>query len=357
VWSLRIAKGYEKVEIPHLAKKDLYERSGHWEKFKDDLYVIETREGKQFVVKPMNCPHHTQIFARKQWSYRDMPQRYANTTMVYRDEQSGELAGLSRVLSITQDDAHVFCRPDQVEAEMEAIWEIVETFYKKFDFKLEPRLSFWDPNHKEKYLGDSELWVKAQAEIQALAERKLGRKLTPALGEAAFYGPKLDFMATDSLGREWQVATIQLDMNLPNRFDLTFVNDSGHHEQVVMIHAAIMGSIERFMSILIEHYAGDFPAWLAPVQVVVLPISEKHVDYAAVVVDQLKAAAIRIELDDSNESLGKRIRQAEKQKVPYILVVGAKEEEQKTISVRSRSNPEQETQTIADFIARADLQR
>ncbi len=354
VWQLRQEKGYERVEIPHIAKKDLYEKSGHWEKFKDDLYVIETREGKQFVVKPMNCPHHTQIFARKLWSYRDMPQRYANTTMVYRDEQSGELAGLSRVLSITQDDAHVFCRADQVVEEMGAIWEIVEKFYKTFGFKLEPRLSFWDPAHKEKYLGDETLWVRAQGEIQDLAEKKLGHDISPTHGEAAFYGPKIDFMATDSLGREWQVATIQLDMNLPKRFELSFINAEGKAEEVVMIHAAIMGSIERFTSILIEHTAGEFPLWLAPLQVAVMPIGENFTKYAETVVTQLKQAGVRVLLDDANESLGKRIRQAEKQKTPFILVVGEKEEAAKNISVRTRANPDQKTQTVADFISQQE---
>lgn len=351
VWKLRQDKGYQRVEIPHIAKKDLYEKSGHWDKFKDDLFVIETREGKQFVVKPMNCPHHTQIFARKRWSYRDMPQRYANTTMVYRDEQSGELSGLSRVLSITQDDAHVFCRSDQVVKEMGAVWEIIEQFYGKFGFKLEPRLSFWDPEHKEKYLGDESLWVRAQGELQELAEKKTGRDIAPVHGEAAFYGPKIDFMATDSLGREWQVATIQLDMNLPKRFELNFINSDGKEEEPVMIHAAIMGSIERFTSILIEHTGGEFPVWLAPVQVVVLPISEKFDAYAETVTNALAAAGVRFELDNSSESLGKRIRLAETQKVPFILVVGAKEEEDKTVSVRSRTTPEQKTLTIEDFIS------
>jgi threonyl-tRNA synthetase len=356
VWQLRREKGYERVEIPHLAKKDLYEKSGHWEKFKEDLFVIETREGKQYVVKPMNCPHHTQIFARKRWSYRDMPQRYANTTMVYRDEQSGELSGLSRVLSITQDDAHVFCRPDQVVEEMGKVWDIIETFYGKFGFKLEPRLSFWDPNQKDKYLGDEMLWVRAQGELQDLAEKKMGRDLAPVHGEAAFYGPKIDFMAIDSLGREWQVATIQLDMNLPKRFELNYINAEGKEEEVVMIHAAIMGSIERFTSILIEHTGGEFPVWLTPVQAVVLPISEKFDKYAEAVAAKLKTAGVRYEVDSSSESLGKRIRIAETHKVPFILVVGAKEAESETISVRSRKTPEQETMSVADFISSLEKQ-
>jgi len=348
VWELRQAKGYEQVDIPHLTKIDLYKKSGHWDKFKDELYIIETREGKQFAVKPMNCPHHTQIFARRKWSYREMPQRYANTTKVYRDEQSGELAGLSRVISITQDDAHVFCRPDQVVEELLAVWDIVDQFYGRFGFGLKVRLSFHDPKTPEKYLGDPSLWKTAEAELLGIAKKKKADFFV-AEGEANFYGPKIDFMARDSLGREWQVATIQLDMNLPKRFELTYVNSEGKDEEVVMIHAAIMGSIERFMSILIEHFAGEFPLWLAPVQVSVLPLGEKFVDYAKKVKDQLSSNAIRVELDDSNESLGKRIRNAEQQKIPYILVVGSKEEESKTVSVRKRHTPEQQTLSVDDF--------
>ncbi len=356
VWQLRREKGYEKVEIPHITKKDLYETSGHWEKFKDDLFVIETREGHQLAMKPMNCPHHSQIFKRRKWSYRDLPQRYANTTMVYRDEQSGELAGLSRVRSITQDDAHIFCRPDQVVKELSDTWDIVEAFYGQFGFKLAVRLSFHDPNTPEKYLGSPEMWQQSEAALTAMAKKR-SKDFFIAPGEANFYGPKIDFMAEDSLGRSWQVATIQLDVNLPKRFELTFVNDQGHDEEVVMIHAAIMGSIERFMSILIEHFAGDFPAWLAPVQVVLLPISEKYIEYARTVADKLTEAGIRFELDDSNESLGKRIRQAETQKIPFILVVGAKEEEDKTVSVRERGTPEQAVESLDQFTERDALRR
>lgn len=341
VWSLRAKKGYQKVEIPHIAKSDLYKKSGHWEKFKDDLMTIETREGHTFVLKPMNCPHHTQIFARKQWSYRELPQRYANTTMVYRDEQTGELAGLSRVRSITQDDAHVFCRADQVKAELLAVWEIIETLYAKVGFEdLSVRLSFRDPKTPEKYLGDGRVWQKAEAELTELAKQR-NANYTTAEGEAAFYGPKIDFMARDSLGRQWQLATIQLDMNLPERFDLNFTNSDGQEEKVVMIHAAIMGSVERFLSVLIEHYAGDFPLWLAPVQAKILPISEKFIGYAEQVAEALKAVGIRYELDDASETLGKRIRTAEAQKVPFILVVGEKEVGDKTVSVRSRHQAEQ----------------
>lgn len=339
VWSLRQARGYERVEIPHITKKDLYIASGHWEKYQDDLFKIKTREGHEFAMKPMNCPHHTQIYARKQWSYRDLPQRYANTTACYRDEQTGELSGLSRVRAFSQDDAHVFCRMSQVKEEFLKIWDIVHEFYPVFGFELKVRLSRHDPAHPEKYLGDKERWEKAENLLKEIvAEKKVSA--IDGLGEAAFYGPKLDFMAHDSLGREWQVATIQLDMNMPERFDLYCVNEKGEQERIVMIHAAIMGSIERFLSILIEHTAGIFPLWLSPVQVKVLPVSEKHNEYGAGVLKELKAAGIRAEIDDANESLGKKIRAAKTEKVPYLFVIGDKEAGGKAVTVETRSGSE-----------------
>lgn len=333
VWELRAQRGYEKVEIPHITKKDLYERSGHWEKFQNDLFKITTREGHFFAMKPMNCPHHTQIYARRAWSYRDLPQRYANTTMCYRDEQTGELSGLSRARSFTQDDAHVFCRLPQAKEEFLKIWDIVHEFYGKFGFNLRIRVSTHDPKHPEKYLGEKKKWKFAEAMLDEIVKEKKADTFE-GVGEAAFYGPKLDFMAKDSLGREWQVATIQLDVNMPERFDLTCTNEKGEKERIVMIHAAIMGSIERFVSIIIEHYAGNFPVWLAPIQVVVLPVSEKHTYYAEKVTNLLKARGVRTRLNEAAESLGKRIRTSELEKIPYILVVGEKEENSKTVSVR-----------------------
>lgn len=335
VWELRSARGYEKVEIPHITKKDLYETSGHWDKYKDDLFRITTREGHEFAMKPMNCPHHTQIYARRPWSYRELPQRYANSTMCYRDEQSGELNGLSRVRAFTQDDAHVFCRIDQAQDEIQKIWEIVHIFYAAFGLKLKLRLSLRDPEHPEKYLGNQELWDKAEAVLKKVAAAN-DTEYFDGIGEAAFYAPKLDFMAHDSLGREWQVATIQLDVNMPERFDLTCVNEKGEKERIVMIHAAIMGSFERFISILLEDGEGKFPTWLAPVQVRVLPIGEAHFLYATEVMDKLKAAGIRVEFDNSDETLGKKIRNGKQKKIPYLLVVGDKEVEGKTVSVESR---------------------
>ncbi|MGI6103176.1 MAG: threonine--tRNA ligase [Patescibacteria group bacterium] len=350
VWSLRNERGYERVEIPHITKKELYERSGHWEKFKDDLFKVSTRDGHEFAMKPMNCPHHTQIYARKQMSYRELPQRYANTTMVYRDEQTGELAGLTRVRAITQDDAHVFCRYDQVKDEVASIWDIVETFYKAFDFSLWVRLSFHDPKAPEKYLGGAEVWQKAEAELRAIAKAR-GIETVEAPGEAAFYGPKLDFMAKDSIGREWQVATIQLDMNMPERFDLTCTNEDGQPERIVMIHAAIMGSIERFMGVLIEHLAGKFPLWLAPVQLKVLPIADRHLEYADAVARELRQAGYRVEVDVRAESVGKKIRTAQLEQVPYMLVVGDKEIEAKAVAVRSRDAGNEGVKSLDELTA------
>ena len=353
VWELRRAHGYEKVEIPHITKKDLYEKSGHWDKFKDDLFRITTREGDEFALKPMNCPHHTQIYARRPWSYRELPQRYANTTMCYRDEQSGELNGLSRVRAFTQDDAHAFCRESQVEEEFRNIWSIIEKFYGAFGFNPKKiRLSFHDPAHPENYLGDKARWKIAEDILTGIAKER-GAEAISGIGEAAFYGPKLDFMAEDSHGRLWQVATIQLDMNMPERFDLSCVNEKGERERIVMIHAAIMGSIERFLSVLIEHLQGAFPLWLSPVQAKILPVSEKHVAYAKEVFDALKAAGIRTEIGEANESLGKKIRNAKQEKIPYLLVVGDAEAEAKTVSTDSRNHGKLEAMPIADFITRA----
>lgn len=350
VWELRKGYGYQKVEIPHITKKDLYEKSGHWDKFKDELFRITTREGHEFALKPMNCPHHTQIYNRKLWSYRELPQRYANTTTCYRDEQSGELAGLSRVRAFAQDDAHVFTRMASAKEEAFKVWDIVQNFYQAFDFTLRVRLSLRDPKQPDKYLGDAEQWDKAEQLLREIAAEKNAQAFE-APGEAAFYGPKLDFMAKDSIGRELQVATIQFDFNQPERFDLYCINESGEQERIVMIHAAIMGSLERFMGVLIEHTAGNFPVWLAPVQAVVLPISEKHSEYAHEVIKQLQIQIqqLRVEIDERSESVGKRIREAAKQKVPYSLVVGDKEAADNTIAVRGRGDQDLGTIPINEF--------
>jgi len=340
IWSLRSMQGYERVDIPHLAKKDLYETSGHWDKFKDELFKIQTREGHLFVLKPMNCPHHTQIYDRKQWSYRELPQRYATTTKVYRDEQSGELGGLTRVRAITQDDAHVFCRYGDIKDEMNKIWEIINEFYGTFGFSLSPRLSLHDPAKPEAYLGDKAIWQKAEGILRELVKNK-GAKAVEAPGEAAFYGPKIDFMSQDSLGRTWQVATIQLDMNMPERFDLTCINEQGEKERIAMIHAAIMGSIERFLAVLIEHTGGAFPLWLSPVQVAVLPVAESHAKYAEEVVKKLKLENIRAIILPEDETLGRRIREVKMKKIPYFIVIGDAEKKAKKLTIEDRGGKKQ----------------
>lgn len=335
VWELRQKRGYQKVEIPHITKKELYETSGHWDKFKDDLFRIKTREDKEFALKPMNCPHHIQIFARRPHSYREMPQRFAETTMMYRDEQSGELNGLSRVRAITIDDAHVFCRESQVKDEFVKIWDIIAEFYGTFGFELDVRLSFHDPAKPDSYLGDKKRWAFAEGVLREIAKEK-GVNAAETPGEAAFYGPKVDFMAHDSLGREWQVATIQLDMNMPERFDLTCINEKGEKERIVMVHTAVMGSLERFLSVILEHLNGTLPLWLSPMQVSILPISEKHAEYATTLANELSVAGIRAEIL-ADDSLGKRIRASKTMKVPYQLVVGDEEVAAQTATLEGRT--------------------
>jgi len=352
VWKLRQERGYQKVTIPHITKKDLYEKSGHWAKFANDLFRITTREGHEFAMKPMNCPHHTQIFAHLQRSYKDMPQRYSETTMVYRDEQTGELNGLSRVRCITQDDAHVFCRESQLKDEFFAIWDIIENFYKACGFpELKVRLSTHDPQAMDKYLGSSDDWQKWVEQLKEMIKDR-NADFFEAKGEAAFYGPKIDFIAQDSLGREWQVATIQADRNMPERFELSCINEQGAKEKIVMVHAAIMGSIERFVSILIEHHGGKFPLWLSPVQVKILPIADRHLDFAQKLSQDLVSQKVRVEIDNSAEGLGKKIRNAQLEKVPYMLVVGDKEMEDQSVAVRSREEGKQEVMKVNDFMAK-----
>ena len=352
VWELRQARGYERVEIPHITKKDLYEVSGHWQKFSDELFKITTREGHEFAMKPMNCPHHTQIYKRQQWSYRELPQRYANTTTCYRDEQTGELHGLSRVRAFSQDDAHVFCRNAQVKEEFLKIWDIIDTFYKAVGFEeLSVRLSLHDPDNFDAYLGTPEQWQSAENQIRELAKDR-GVACVEELGEAAFYGPKIDFMTRDSIGRQWQVATIQLDINLPERFDLTCKDEHGDDERIVMIHAAIMGSIERFFSILLEHHAGNLPVWLSPTQVHIIPVSEKHVEGARTFEAQLREAGIRTSLDAADETVGKKIRKSVKTKAPYVLVIGDKELEGDELTIRVRGQEQQVQERKDVFIER-----
>lgn len=339
VQALRKEKGYTAVTIPHIAKKALYETSGHWNKYSEDLFKVRAKEGEdhdEYVLKPMNCPHHTQIYDAAPRSYRDLPQRYAETTMVYRAEQSGELSGLTRVLSITQDDAHVFCRESQLREEIEAIWDIVDTFYGAFGFNLKVRLSFHDPADAEKYLGEPSTWAETEALMKTIAEDR-GAEYFVGLGEAAFYAPKLDFMANDSIGRTHQVATIQLDRLMPERFDLACTNEQGEKERIVMIHAAIAGSLERFIAVLIEHLGGQFPLWLAPEQVRVVAVADAYTTYATSVVEKLNAVGLRATLDDSSDSMGKKIRNAKQAKLPYFIVVGEKEVAEQTVTLEHRS--------------------
>ncbi len=350
IWSLRSKYGYKRVAIPHITKRALYETSGHWDKFADELFRIKTREGKEYALKPMNCPHHTQIYARKPHSYKELPVRYAETTMVYRDEQSGELGGLTRVLSITQDDSHIFARKLQIKDEFFKIWGIIEEFYGAFGFSdMRVRLSFRDEENKEAYLGGDDVWKEAQKALKEIAEEK-GADYFEAPGEAAMYGPKLDFMVKDALGREHQVATVQLDFNLPERFDLHCINEKGEKERIVMIHSAIAGSLERFTALLLEHTAGKLPVWLSPVQVYVLPVASAHEDYAQEVLQELKEKGARVVLLDASESLGKRIRKFKTDKVPFALVLGDKEKESGALTIESRDEAQIGQMGIDKFV-------
>ncbi len=335
VQEIRARFNYQGVAIPHVTKSDLYKKSGHWEKYAADLFKIETRDGHILCMKPMNCPHHTQIYASELRSYKELPIRYSETTMVYRDEQSGELSGLSRVLSITQDDAHVFCRESQLEEEINSIWDLIETFYGTFNFgKITPRFSKRDDDPKFK--GNIELWEKAENTIEKLLNARAKDVWIPGEGEAAFYGPKIDFIAEDSLGRKLQVGTIQLDYVQPTNFGLEFVNEEGKREMPVMIHCAIAGSLERFLSVYIEHTAGNFPLWLSPVQVSIIPIADKHNEYASAVANDLRKFGMRIELLDEKDGLGKKVRKVKEMKTPYWLVIGDKDIEAGKVTLESR---------------------
>ena len=341
VQDLRSEAGFERVSIPHITKKDLYEASGHWGKFKDELFRITTREGHEFALKPMNCPHHTQIYASRARSYRDLPIRYSDTTVVYRDEQSGELGGLSRVRSITQDDAHVFCRTTQIESEAFKLWDIIEKFYRGTGFSdLKFRLSTHDVSDMSGYSGDVEKWESSVQQLENILKSKVGDNYFVGVGEAAFYGPKIDFMAKDAIGREHQVATIQLDFNQPEGFNLTCANEQGEQERIVMLHCAVMGSHERFLSVFIEHTAGRFPLWCAPEQVRVISVNQEEDTLAFTHEFEAKAKqlGIRITVDNNNESVGKKIRSAEMWKVPYVIVAGEKEVSEGRVSPRVRAD-------------------
>lgn len=348
--------GYQQVITPHIGNKQLYVTSGHWDHYgKDSFQPITTpEEGEIYLLKPMNCPHHCMIYKNSPRSYKDLPLRIAEFGTVYRYEQSGELHGLTRVRSFTQDDAHIFCRPDQVKDEFIKVMEIIGIIFRALDFQnYEAQISLRDPDNREKYVGSDEVWEKAeQAIIEACREKNMNASIE--YGEAAFYGPKLDFMVKDAIGRRWQLGTIQVDYNLPERFGLEYVGEDNQKHRPVMIHRAPFGSMERFVAVLIEHTAGKFPLWLTPDQVVVLPVSEKSNEYAYKVKQMLDEQDIRVIVDDRNEKIGRKIRDNELKRIPYMLIVGEKEAEQGLVSVRQQGAEEKGQMSVQAF---ADLIR
>ncbi|RLD30864.1 MAG: threonine--tRNA ligase, partial [Bacteroidetes bacterium] len=343
--------GYLPVITPHIGQKELYVTSGHYEKYgKDSFQPIKTpSENEEFLLKPMNCPHHCEIYKFKRRTFRDLPLRFAEFGTVYRYEQSGELHGLTRVRGFTQDDAHIFCRPDQLKEEFLKVIDIIFIIFKALDFKdFFTQISLRDPDDDEKYIGSDENWEKAESAIIEACEEK-GLNTIIEYGEAAFYGPKLDFMVKDALGRKWQLGTIQVDYNLPERFELEYVGSDDKRHRPVMIHRAPFGSLERFVAVLIEHTAGKFPLWLSPDQVVIMPISEKYVDYAKKVLNFLNNCDIRSLIDDRDEKIGKKIRDNELKKIPYLLIVGEKEAGSNEVSVRKQGQGDQGTMSLDEF--------
>ena len=348
--------GYEPVITPHIGNVNLYKTSGHYEKYgKESFKPIKTPvEGEEFFLKPMNCPHHCEIYKFKPRSYKDLPVRYAEFGTVYRYEQSGELHGLTRVRGFTQDDAHIFCTPDQIKDEFNGVIDIIEQIFNALDFKdVLIQISLRDPDNPEKYIGSDENWERAETAIKEVAEER-GLNAVVEYGEAAFYGPKMDFMVRDALGRKWQLGTIQVDYNLPERFDLTYIGADNEKHRPVMIHRAPFGSMERFVAVLIEHCAGNFPLWLTPDQAIILPISEKYQDYAEKVLHLLRKNDIRAEIDGRSEKTGRKIRDAELKKIPYMIIVGEKEEKEGTLSVRKHKEGDLGTFAPEEFIALID---
>ena len=353
IQTLQRDHGYEEVWIPHITKPELYKTSGHWDKFGDELFKVKGRES-EFVMKPMNCPHHTQIFASEQRSYKDLPVRFMEATTCYRDEQSGELLGLSRVRCLTQDDGHAFCTPDQIKVEIKNIIDVIRKFYtalgmwKEGGFRVS--LSIRDPKAPEKYLGGDEIWSKAEGVLKEIAEEeKLPYFVSE--GDAAFYGPKLDFKFKDAIGREWQLATAQLDFNMPVRFGLEYTDIDGNKKNPVMIHRAIAGSLERFMSVIIEHFAGNFPLWLSPVHAYVIPVKESNYTVAQETVKFLKAEGLRVKYVESEGSFGKKVREAKDNKIPYTIIIGDKDMEAGVVTLESRDKGKIGTLTADELVA------
>ncbi len=348
---VQVEHGYQPVITPHIGQKELWVTSGHYAKYgKDSFKPISTpQEGEEFLLKPMNCPHHCEIYRTHQHSYKDLPIRYAEFGTVYRYEQSGELHGLTRVRGFTQDDAHIFCRPDQLKDEFKKVIDIILYIFKALDFQdYTAQISLRDKNDQEKYIGSDENWEKAEQAIIEASEEK-GLYTTIECGEAAFYGPKLDFMVRDAIGRKWQLGTIQVDYNLPERFDLEYVGSDNEKHRPIMIHRAPFGSMERFVAVLIEHTGGKFPLWLTPDQAVILPISEKFQDYAEKVSNLLNNYDIRTLIDERNEKIGKKIRDNELKRIPYLLIVGEKEENSQTVSVRRQGEGDKGIMSIENF--------
>lgn len=354
VEELQSKAGYTQVWTPQIAKAELYKISGHYDKYKDSMFRVDSNYSEEeFFLKPMNCPQHSQIYESRQRSYRDLPLRYTDFAMLYRDEKPGELNGLARTRSFSQDDCHVYCREDQVDAEIDTALQMTKEVMETFGLKYRYRLSTRDKNHPEKYLGDPETWDKVEKWAEKIMQRNK-IEYFDGPGEAAFYAPKMDLMATDALGREWQLSTVQIDFVQAERFNLSYIGQDGEKKRPVVIHRAIIGSSERFMMVLLEHFAGKFPVWLAPVQVKILPVGEKFLEYTSGLEKELRERDVRVELSDMSETLGKRIREAEMQKIPYILVVGEKEQNNNSVNVRHHTRGQEGELPVPEFLTKLE---
>jgi len=352
VESLQSKSGYTQVWTPQIAKASLFKQSGHYDKYKDDMFrVVSNYTEEEFFLKPMNCPQHTQIYASQPRSYRDLPLRYSDFAMLYRDEQPGQLSGLARVRSFSQDDCHIFCREDQVDEEIDVALKMTRKIMETFGLKYKYRLSTRDPNKIDSYLGEPKVWDKVEAWAEKIMQRN-NIEFIPGPGEAAFYAPKMDLIATDALGREWQLSTVQIDYVMPERFDLTYTDSDGKQKRPVMLHRAIIGSAERFMMILLEHFAGNLPLWLSPVQVKVIPVRTNHNEYAQKVSKILEEQGVRINLDLRDENLGAKVREAKNQKIPYWIVIGDKEVESNTITLESRDHGQLGQITVEELVSK-----